>query len=226
MTARAKIFGFLVQVTSSIGIIIQNLLVSFLFAIVFAFTPDIYAAQPCNEHGEFLENGAPPPVQVNDPRSWFLYSSQLQFETAEFLYTKCQMSASKIDALLDLWASSLYPHGVRPPFVNHRQLYDVIDSTKLGSDVKWECLSASYTGDVPADDPPQWMSQKYDIWYRDPRLVAHQILGNASLASEIDLCPFQEYSTDDQERHYKDFMSGEWAWEQAVLFFHSVDWFN
>jgi len=72
---------------------------------------DIYLAQPCNEHGEFLENGTPPSVWVNDPQNWFPYDSQLQFETVEFLYTKCQMSAMKIDALLDLWASSLYPHG-------------------------------------------------------------------------------------------------------------------
>ena len=128
------------------------------------------------------------------------------------------MSASKIDALLDLWASSLYPHGTQPPFVNHRQLYRTIDSTKLG-DVNWQCLSASYTGDVPTIDPPEWMSQKFDIWYRDPCLVAHQILGNSSLKSEIDLRAFKEYSTDDQERHYKDFMSGEWAWEQAVFYF-------
>ncbi|KAG8215365.1 hypothetical protein J3R82DRAFT_8962 [Butyriboletus roseoflavus] len=110
-----RIFSFLGRVTSTINTIIQNLL--------------------CNhatEHGEFLENGAPPPVQVNNPQSWFPYDSQLQFETAKFLYTKCQMLAPKIDALLDLWASSLYPYGAQPPFVNHRQLYCTIDSTKLG----------------------------------------------------------------------------------------------
>ena len=111
---------------------------------------------------------------------------------------KCQMSASKIDALLDLWASSLYPHGTQPPFVNHHQLYCTIDSTKLG-DVNWQCLSASYTGDVPTIDPPEWMSQKFNIWYCDPHLVAHQILRNSSLKNEIDLCVFKEYSTDDQE---------------------------
>ncbi|KAG8219267.1 hypothetical protein J3R82DRAFT_108 [Butyriboletus roseoflavus] len=172
-------------------------------------------AQPCNEHGEFLENGAPPPAQVDDSQSWFPYENQLQFKTAEFLYSKCQMSASKIDTLLDLWASSLYPHGAWPPFVNHHHLYDIIDSTKFGSDIKWQCLLATYTGDVPTVDLPQWMSQKFDIWYHDPCLVTHLILGNTSLAGEINLHPFQEYSTDNQERHYKDFMSGEWAWEQA-----------
>ena len=57
--------------------------------------------------------------------------------TAKFLYTKCQILASKIDALLDIWASLLYLHSAQPPFVNHHHLYDVIDSTRLGLDVKW-----------------------------------------------------------------------------------------
>ena len=60
------------------------------------------------------------------------------------------------------------------------------------------------------------MSQKYNIWYHDPHLVAHQILRNLTMASDIDLHPFQEYSTNNQEWHYKDFMSREWVWEQAV----------
>jgi len=34
----------------------------------------------------------------------------------------------------------------------------------------------------------------------------------------VDLCPFQEYTTDDQIQQYKDFMSGDWAWDQAVCF--------
>ena len=33
--------------------------------------------QPCNEHGKFLENGVPPPAQVNNPWSWFPYDNQL-----------------------------------------------------------------------------------------------------------------------------------------------------
>ncbi|KAG8215095.1 hypothetical protein J3R82DRAFT_8526 [Butyriboletus roseoflavus] len=128
-----------------------------------AISDPLAETQPCDEHGEFLKNGAPPPVQVNNPQSWFPYDSQLQFETAEFLYTKCQISAPKIDALLDLWTSSLYPYGAWPPFVNHHQLYRTIDSMKLGDSIKWQCLSASYMGNVPAIDPPEWMSQKYDI---------------------------------------------------------------
>ena len=120
-----------------------------------------------------------------------------------------------MDALLDLWASSLYPHQTQPPFSNHHHLYRTIDATATG-EVKWQCFSAGYTGEIPTVNPPPWMLKKYDVWFRDPRQVACQILGNLSFSNEIDLRPFEEYSTEDQTRQYKDFMSGEWAWEQAV----------
>ena len=74
----------------------------------------------------------------------------------------------------------------------------------------------------PADQPPSWMSQEYDVWFRDPRLMVHKILGNHSFAGKIDLRPFQEYTTDDQTRQYKDFMSGNWAWDQAVCLFIKI----
>ncbi|KAF8441008.1 hypothetical protein L210DRAFT_3612177 [Boletus edulis BED1] len=174
------------------------------------------SALPCDPHGNFLPPGAPPPAHVNNNDDWFPYKNQLQFETAEFLYSKCQMSATKINALLDLWASSLYPHGAEPPFQDHRHLHEVIDATIIG-DVKWQSFSVSYTGEVPEVNPPDWMRQKYDVWFRDPRQVVHKILGNPSFASEMDLRPFAEYSTQDRTRQYKDFMSGEWAWEQADI---------
>ncbi|KAG9311626.1 hypothetical protein JVU11DRAFT_7853 [Chiua virens] len=72
-------------------------------------------ALPCDRHGNPLPPGTPPITQANN-EDWFPYSNQLQFEMAEFLYLKCQMLASKIDTLLDLWAVSLYPHGAEPPF--------------------------------------------------------------------------------------------------------------
>ena len=175
----------------------------------------------------FLAPGTPPPVNANNPHDWYPYKSQLQFEMAEFLFSWCQMSVPKMDALLDLWASSLYPHQAQPPFSNHCHLYQTIDATTI-SNVKWQCFSAGYTGEIPAVNPLLWMSKKYDVWFRDPRQVARQILGNPSFSNEIDLQPFEEYLTEDQTRQYKDFMSGEWAWEQAVcsFFFASLTWIS
>ncbi|KAF8431821.1 hypothetical protein L210DRAFT_3614448 [Boletus edulis BED1] len=104
-------------------------------------------------------SGTPPAASVNDQNNWFPYDNQVQFETAEFLYSKCHLSANKIDALLDLWAASLYiSPWCRAP---------VIDATVTG-DVKWQCFSVNYTGEIPTENPPNWMLNKYDVWFRDP----------------------------------------------------------
>ncbi|KAF9234884.1 hypothetical protein BU15DRAFT_89804 [Melanogaster broomeanus] len=126
------------------------------------------------------------------------------------------MSAAQIDVLLDLWAASLLKHGDKPPFAHHQHLYRTIDSTPLG-DIKWQSFSVRYTGEIPATNPPPWMQQSYDTWFRDPRAVTHRILGNPSFASEIDLQPFREYSTEGDIRQFQDFMSGDWAWDQADI---------
>ncbi|KAF8133246.1 hypothetical protein EV363DRAFT_1397483 [Boletus edulis] len=173
-------------------------------------------ALPCDEHSNLLPPGTPPAASVNDQNNWFPYDNQVQFETAEFLYSKCHLSANKIDTLLDLWAASLYPHGAEPPFKDHRHPHKVIDATVAG-DVKWQCFSVNYTGEIPTKNPPDWMLNKYDVWFHDPHQVVHKILGNPSFANEMDLSPFEEYSTDDQTQQYKDFMSGDWAWEQADI---------
>ncbi|KAG1878856.1 hypothetical protein F4604DRAFT_1880188 [Suillus subluteus] len=61
---------------------------------------------------------------------------------------------------------------------DHKDLHKVIDTTQLGN-VPWQCLS---------------MDKEYEVWYRDPCVMAHNMLANPT---------------------YKDFMSGDLAWQQA-----------
>ncbi|KAF9225582.1 hypothetical protein BS17DRAFT_869508 [Gyrodon lividus] len=152
-----------------------------------------------NSTPKIIKQITPPLVNVNNPDDWSPYQDQLQFEPAKFLFARCQMSAPKIDVLLDLWASTLYPYKAKPPFADHHHMYKTIDAPAIG-DVKRQSFSASYTGEIPTVNPPPWMLEKYLVW---------------SFTNEMDLSPFEEYLTEDQIRHYKDFMSGEWAWQQA-----------
>lgn len=63
----------------------------------------------------------------------------------------------------------------------------MINKTPLG-DIKWNWFAVEYTGAVPAmPNPPLWMQQQYNVWYRDPREVVHQLLGNPGFAKELDL---------------------------------------
>jgi hypothetical protein len=126
------------------------------------------------------------------------------------------MSAGQIDTLLDIWAATLIKHDDSPPFTGHRNLYETIDSTPLG-DVSWQTFSMSYSGTRPAENVLPWMTAEYDVWFRDPHLLVHNMLSNPDFAAEIEYVPYRDY-TDDNKRCYKNFLSGDWAWKQAVCY--------
>jgi hypothetical protein len=100
-------------------------------------------------------------------------------------------------------------------FTDHRDVYRTIDNTPLG-DVKWQSFSVKYTGDIPDEGPLPWMTESYDVWFRDPHQVVQNMLANPDYASEVDMRPYSEFATETDERQWQDFMSGDWAWNQAV----------
>ncbi|KAG1801992.1 uncharacterized protein BJ212DRAFT_1450008 [Suillus subaureus] len=103
-----------------------------------------------------------------------------------------------------------------PPFADHKDLHNVIDVTQLG-DVPLQSFSVQYTGEHPEIVPP-WMDDEFEVWYRDPHVMAHNILANPTFKDKINYMPFHEYNAADDTRRWKDFMSGDWAWQQAVCF--------
>jgi hypothetical protein len=135
------------------------------------------------------------------------------------------MSAPDIDALLDIWATQLFQHDDHPPFANHQDLYDTLDSTPL-ADVRWQNFTAEYQGDKPDDIVPPWMDAKYDVWFRDPLTVVRELVGNPDFDGEFDYTPYREFEPNG-ERRFQDFFSGDWAWLQAVrlIFLHSCSSF-
>lgn len=154
----------------------------------------------------------PPPPQPND--DWTPFASRAGFELANILYVKAHLSQSIINDLLDVWSATLVPHGDLPPITSHRDLHAQIDAINLGN-VPWRSYTAQYQWLRPEDGPvPEWMGTKYQIWFRDPRQVIHNILANPEFVSGIDYVPHKDFQ--DGERQYHDFMSGNWAWEQCV----------
>lgn len=126
------------------------------------------------------------------------------------------MSASNIDRLLNIWAASLRLHGGRPPFSDHNDLYATIDRTPLG-DVPWQSFSISYTGPRPSEDSdvPAWMDDRHEVFFRDPHEVVLNMLANPDFKNEVDFGPVRAFAADGA-RQLKNFMSGDWAWRQAV----------
>lgn len=119
-----------------------------------------------------------------------------------------------LDFLCDLMASLFAKHHNSPPFADHKDVYSVIDATQLG-DVPWQCFLVKHTGEHLEVVPP-WMDKEYDVWFRDPHVMAQNILANPTYKDEIDYVPFREYDISDDKRQWKDFMSADWAWQQAV----------
>ncbi|KAH9008916.1 hypothetical protein EDB83DRAFT_2531421 [Lactarius deliciosus] len=64
------------------------------------------------------------------------------------------------------------------------------------------------------DFVPSWMEGDYDVWFRDPRILVHNLLSNLDFKKGIDLAPFQERLSSGVRR-FQNFMSGIWAWRQT-----------
>ena len=118
---------------------------------------------------------------------------------------------------MDLWGATLLPHDGSPPFANHSDLYQTIDSTTLGG-APWQNFAITYQGELPEVSVPDWMSSSYEVWFRDPHVLIKDIVANPDYKGHVDYMPTQEFGTTG-DRQYQNFMSGDWAWEQAVRIF-------
>ncbi|KAG2128923.1 uncharacterized protein EDB93DRAFT_1094952 [Suillus bovinus] len=163
-------------------------------------------------------NTTPPlPLTEQLPDDWSPFQNRTEFETAEFLYSHAQMSVPNINTLLDLWATSLLKHGDMLPFVDHKDLYKTINNIPIGG-VNWQSFKIQYSReklDIP--DVPSWMNQQFDVCYRNPCEVACNILANPDYVNDFDYHPFHEYLVSKDEHCYQDFMSDDWAWQQADI---------
>ncbi|OCH84269.1 hypothetical protein OBBRIDRAFT_815526 [Obba rivulosa] len=175
------------------------------------------SARPCDEKGQLLAKDTPlPPRSVRALDDFSPFDNRTQFEMADFLYTRSKMSAKNIAFLSILWAATLVKYDDSPPFLGTKPLYDKVDSIPL-SDVAWNMLSFTASNSLQDANPVRkpWMMATYDIWYRDPRAIIHNMLANPDFDGEFDYTPMREHLPKDAGLHRKNFMSSDWAWDQA-----------
>jgi hypothetical protein len=181
---------------------------------------NIYTGQPCDADGYDLPMGTPPtPQERRADDDYFPYSSRPEFELADLLFRRVQMSGSKISDLMDIWAAYQQIYDIDPtygpPFASSQDLYNTIDSTEIG-DVAWQAFTVEFDGEVSGESPP-WKRKSFEVWFRDPLKIAEAQIANQDFACEVDYAPKRMFSRAGK-RQYSDFMSGNWAWEQAVSF--------
>ncbi|KAI6008638.1 hypothetical protein EDC04DRAFT_2964459 [Pisolithus marmoratus] len=82
-----------------------------------------------------------------------------------------------------------------------------------------ELIELARLGGQDGQDEPNapWMFNVYDVWYQDLCQVIHNLLRHTNIKDEMDLVPYQEFDVMNKQRCWEDFMSGNWAWEEAVL---------
>lgn len=133
---------------------------------------------------------------------------------------KVQMSGGDIDKLMHLWGGTLAKHNDTPPFADHRDLYSTIDNTPVG-DVPWKSFSMKYNAnnhDTRNVESAPWMEKTYTTWFHNPHTIIRNMLANPDFKDEMDYVPYREFNGegDNAKRQWRNMMSGNWAWDQAV----------
>ena len=172
---------------------------------------------PCDSEGNFLPPNTPPPPPPAPSNDWFPYRDQQQFELADFLYHRNEMTQSQVDQLLDIIAAiglSENPD-YQPPFANHQDLFETINATPNGS-VDCDSFTVSYCGSLLKDGTtPLWMKKEYEVWFRNVKKVVANMLANKDFDGEFDYVPYREFDGNG-ERIFKELFSGDWAQKHAV----------
>ncbi|KAG2051938.1 hypothetical protein BDR06DRAFT_983321 [Suillus hirtellus] len=96
----------------------------------------------------------------------------------------------------------------------HCDVYKTINSTPL-DDMQWQSCLVKYTREHAVDDTTPWIEDSYNVWFHDPHDVVQNMLANPDYALEMDLQPYRKFMTETDKHQWQDFMSGDWAWNQA-----------
>ncbi|KAF5344482.1 hypothetical protein D9758_014136 [Tetrapyrgos nigripes] len=156
--------------------------------------------QPCDKNGNYLPKGTPPPPFLDPPNNdYSLYENRTAFELADLLFRCEEMSSGNIDDLLRIWAAD---SDGDLPFANKEDLYETIDNTEVG-DIPWESFALSYCSDL-GSSPEPWMTDKFEVHYRNPDLILRNQLGNRDFSDEIDVAPKKKF--DKNGRVYENLM--------------------
>jgi Plavaka transposase len=178
-------------------------------------------ARQCDQNGNFLPPDTPPLPRTAAPLGdWSPFNSEVQFELADLLYRRAELSTTNVEDLLELWARSLSVSGTPAPFRSCREMHTFIDSSMLG-DSPWQCLVSSPDG--VDEHAPGWKRMSYEVWYRNPDAVVSAMLDNPDFDGRFDLRPYIDLGADGRRR-WSNVMSGNIAWRHCVSWVIPISW--
>lgn len=147
---------------------------------------------PCDDDGEYLNpEQLPSPRNPNDdPTDWWPYENHFSFELAKLLYCKACMSITYTNLLLWLWSQIAIQHGKLAPFICQADTWGAILST----------VDAWYAHCFFLQSSPSGL---------------RKMLANPDYQGCIDYAPTQVFDKN-KDQQYRDLMTGNWSWDQAV----------
>ena len=171
----------------------------------------------CDEHGNFLPLGtAPAPRNLAPHGDWRPFPDASTYGIGDFLYREDQMSNSKIDELMWLWAER-HQEGRGAPFRSHKEMHTYSEAIQKG-EAPWRCFKTVPPENLP-DDAPSWKTREYEVWYRDPKTIVTNILDSPEFKDTFDASPYQLRGANGKRR-WTNFMSGNYSWRQSVSLSH------
>ncbi|KAI0739088.1 hypothetical protein C8Q80DRAFT_1222300 [Daedaleopsis nitida] len=180
------------------------------------YHPDL-DARPCTADGVFLNDpDAPPPPHL--PHEDFgPFKDRVEYELAELLFEKMGASKGDVEHLMKILHARdiLLGHdNPTPIFASHQAFLDTIDQIEEG-ETTWFTFSIQWAGPVEEDSPP-WKRERFFVHTRDPRAIIKNLARNEEFNGKWDARPYQQFAGDAEDnRLFAEFMSGQWAWEEA-----------
>jgi hypothetical protein len=182
----------------------------------------IILALPTDKNGTFVSEYAEPKpwesVDAKPGNPWHPFEGRLWFDFAHHHFVRVQASEDNINVNLDLLKAAVTKGNgdLQFPWLSAKKMYETIDQIQAGP-APFCTYYFQYRGPMPPS-PPKWMTQTYELYARDPRLVLQQQLATPEFADQFTPVPYRRFKANG-DRIFSNLMSGDWAWNQAVKIF-------
>jgi hypothetical protein len=103
--------------------------------------------------------------------------------------------------------------GAEPVFKSVEELHSAIDDSSYGG-AAWRELDFQYDGHVD-EHSASWKKETYVSHARNTFQAVKAMVASSEFHGKWDTTPIKEY-TSEHKRLYSNFMSGRWAWCEAV----------
>ena len=173
-------------------------------------------ALPTNKHGKLVSKYAEPEpwtsVDAMPENPWYPFEGWLWFDFAYHHFVCVQASENTINVNLDLLKAAVTKGNgdLKFPWLSAKKMYKTIDQIQVQAGLApFHSYHFQYRGPM-LPSPPKWMTQTYELYAHDPRLVLQQQLATPEFADQFTPVPYHRFK-ENGDQIFSNLMSGDWA---------------